>query len=152
MQENDKMPDFTLPRDGGATVSLSDFAGKKLVLFLYPKDDTPGCTLESIEFTAKHPLFEAEGATVVGLSKDSVKDHDKFCKKHDLKVPLLSDESGELVERLGAWVEKSMYGKKFMGIERTTFLIDGDGIIRKIWRKVKVEGHVDEVLEAVKAI
>ena len=152
MQENDKMLNFTLPRDGGEMVSLSDYAGKKLVLFLYPKDDTPGCTLESIEFTTKLPFFEAEGAAVVGLSKNSVNDHDKFCKKHDLKVPLLSDEASDLVDRLGAWKEKSMYGKTFMGIERTTLLIDENGTIRKIWRKVKVKGHVDEVLVAVKSI
>lgn len=152
MQENDKMPDFTLPRDGGAMVTLSDFAGKKLVLFLYPKDDTPGCTLESIEFTAKLPLFEAEGATIVGMSKDSVSDHDKFCEKHGLGVPLLSDESGALVEQLGAWIEKTTFGNKKMGIDRTTVLIDGNGIIRKIWRKVKVDGHVDDVLSAVKSI
>ncbi len=152
MQENDKMPDFTLPRDGGEMVSLSDYAGKKLVMFLYPKDDTPDCTLESIEFTAKQPLFEAVGAAVVGLSKDSVKSHDKFCAKHDLKVPLLSDEDSDLVEKLGSWVEKNMYGKTYMGIDRSTFLIDGDGVVRKIWRKVKVDGHVDEVLAAVKAL
>lgn len=152
MQENDQMPNFTLPRDGGSMVSLSDFADRTLVLFLYPKDDTPGCTLESLEFTAKLPLFEAEGAAVVGMSKNSVKDHDKFCKKHGLKVPLLSDETGELIEALGAWVEKSMYGKTYMGIERSTLLIDGSGVVHKIWRKVKVAGHVDDVLAAVKSI
>ena len=152
MQENDKMPNFALPRDGGETVSLSDYEGQALVMFLYPKDDTPGCTLESIEFTAKQSLFEAAGASIVGLSKDSVESHEKFCQKHDLKVPLLSDESGELVEALGAWKEKNMYGKTFMGIERTTFLVDGTGTIRKVWRNVKVDGHVDEVLEAVRAL
>ncbi|MBL4807666.1 MAG: peroxiredoxin [Rhodobacteraceae bacterium] len=148
----DKLPDFELPRDGGNMVKLSDFTGKTLVLFLYPKDDTSGCTKESIEFTEKKALFDAEGAVIVGLSKDSVKSHDKFVVKHDLGVMLISDESCKLVEALGAWVEKSMYGRKYMGIERTTLLVDSTGVIRNLWRKVKVPGHVDAVLEAVKTL
>lgn len=152
MQTGDQFPDFTLQRDGGNTMSLNDFAGRKLVLFLYPKDDTPGCTTESIEFTAQLSDFTDAGAAVVGLSKDSVARHDKFIKKHNLGMPLLSDEDGGLLETLGCWVEKNMYGRKYMGIERTTFLIDETGVIKQIWTKVKVKGHVDEVLKAVKAL
>lgn len=150
MQVGDNFPLFTLPRDGGGSLSLDDFKGQKLVLFLYPKDDTPGCTLESIEFTARSEDFAAAGAIVAGLSKDSAASHDKFVKKHSLGVALLSDETGELLEMLGCWVEKNMYGRTYMGIERTTFLIDESGVIRQIWNKVKVKGHVDAVLEAVK--
>jgi peroxiredoxin Q/BCP len=152
MQTGDQFPDFTLPRDGEGSMSLEDFKGQKLVLFLYPKDDTPGCTLESIEFTARADNFTAAGAIVVGLSKDSAASHDKFIKKHDLGMPLLSDETGGLLETLGCWVEKNMYGRTYMGIERTTFLIDEAGIIRQIWNKVKVKGHVETVLEAVKTL
>ena len=152
MQIGDQFPKFTLPRDGGGSMSLADFKGQKLVLFLYPKDDTPGCTLESIEFTARSEDFAAAGATIVGLSKDSAASHDKFIKKHDLGMPLLSDEAGSLLETLGCWVEKNMYGRTYMGIERTTFLIDEAGVIRHIWNKVKVKGHVDAVLEAVKTL
>jgi peroxiredoxin Q/BCP len=152
MQAGDQFPDFTLPRDGEGTMSLADFKGQKLVLFLYPKDDTPGCTLESIDFTARSDDFVEAGAIVVGLSKDSVASHDKFISKHNLGMPLLSDETGALLKTLGCWVEKNMYGRTYMGIERTTFLIDGDGVIRQIWNKVKVKGHVDAVLEAVKTL
>lgn len=152
MQLGDQFPNFTLPRDGGGTMSLSDFRGRKLVLFLYPKDDTTGCTLESIEFTARAADFEDAGAVVVGLSKDSAASHDKFIDKYDLGMPLLSDEDGGLLETLGCWVEKNMYGRTYMGIERTTFLIDESGVIRQIWNKVKVKGHVDIVLEAVKSL
>lgn len=152
MQLGDQFPKFALPRDGGGSMSLADLKGQKLVLFLYPKDDTPGCTLESIEFTARSEDFAAAGATVVGLSKDSAASHDKFIKKHDLGMPLLSDETGNLLETLGCWVEKNMYGRTYMGIERTTFLIDEAGVIRRIWNKVKVKGHVDAVLEAVKTL
>jgi len=150
MQVGDAFPDFTLPRDGGEAMSLADFKGQKLVLFLYPKDDTPGCTLESIDFTARLDDFAVAGAIVVGLSKDSVTSHDKFIEKHNLGMPLLSDETGQLIEPLGCWVEKNMYGRTYMGIERTTFLIDETGVIRHIWNKVKVKGHVETVLEAVK--
>lgn len=152
MQEGQNFPDFTLPRDGGETVSLSDFSDRKLVLFLYPKDDTPGCTTESIGFSGQLDAFQAAGAVVVGMSKDSIKDHDKFVKKFELTVPLLSDESGKLLESLGVWVEKKMYGRTYMGIERTTFLIDGTGVIQKVWHKVKVEGHIEDVLKAVQSL
>ena len=142
-------PDFSLPRDGGGTVSLSDYAGRALVLFFYPRDDTSGCTKEAVGFSQALAQFEAAGAAVVGVSKDSVKSHDKFVAKHALTVPLISDEEGDLCERMGVWKEKSMYGKTYMGIERSTFLISPDGTIAKAWRKVKVPGHVEEVLEAV---
>lgn len=152
MQVGDPFPDFTLPRDGEGTMSLADFKGQKLVLFLYPKDDTPGCTLESIDFTTRLDDFTDAGAIVVGLSKDSAASHDKFINKHNLGMPLLSDEVGGLLETLCCWVEKNMYGRTYMGIERTTFLIDENGAIQQIWKKVKVKGHVDAVLEAVKAM
>lgn len=148
---NDMAPDFSLPRDGGGTLSLADFKGKALVLFFYPKDDTSGCTKESIGFSEALQDFAAAGAAVVGVSKDSVKSHDKFVKKHGLAMPLLSDEDSTMCEDYGVWAEKSMYGKSYMGIERSTFLIDGEGRIVRVWRKVKVPGHVDEVLAAVKA-
>lgn len=145
-------PDFTLPRDGGTTLSLSALRPAKVVLFFYPKDDTPGCTVEASEFTARIDAFTEAGAVVVGTSKDSVESHDKFIAKHDLAVPLVSDEHGSVCESYETWVEKRMYGKIFMGIERTTFLIDPTGRIARVWRKVKVPGHVDEVLEAVRAL
>ena len=145
-------PEFTLPRDGGGTVSLSDLRGAPVVLFFYPKDDTSGCTAEARGFTAALPEFSAAGAQVLGVSKDSVAKHDKFRDKHELGVPLLSDAEDEVCETYGVWVEKKMYGRTFMGIERTTFLIDASGIIRRIWRKVKVKGHAEEVLEAVRAL
>ncbi|MBD3625565.1 MAG: peroxiredoxin [Rhodobacteraceae bacterium] len=148
----DPAPDFTLPRDGGESMSLSDFAGRALVLYFYPRDDTSGCTKEAIAFTALIDQFRAAGAEVVGVSKDPVAKHDKFVAKHDLGIPLLSDEAGDLCERLGVWKEKSMYGKAFMGIERSTFLIDREGRIAREWRKVKVPGHAEEVLDAVRAL
>ena len=149
---NDMAPDFSLPRDGGGTLSLADFKGKTLVLFFYPKDDTPGCTKESIGFSEALADFDAAGAAVVGVSKDSAASHDKFVKKHGLGVPLLSDDGSTMCEDYGVWAEKSMYGKTYMGIERSTFLIDGSGKIVRVWRKVKVPGHVDEVLAAVRAM
>lgn len=149
---NDMAPDFTLPRDGGSTMCLADFKGKALVLFFYPKDDTSGCTKESIGFSGALQDFAAAGAAVVGVSKDSVKSHDKFVNKHSLTVPLLSDEDSTMCEDYGVWAEKSMYGKSYMGIERSTFLIDGEGRVARVWRKVKVPGHVEEVLAAVKAM
>ncbi|MEM1278344.1 MAG: thioredoxin-dependent thiol peroxidase [Pseudomonadota bacterium] len=145
-------PSFEMPADGGKTLSLSDFSGKKVVLYFYPKDDTSGCTKEAIGFSEQIGAFEAAGAVVIGVSKDPVKKHDKFIAKHDLKVALISDEDNDLCERYGVWVEKSMYGKKYMGIERSTFLIDGAGVLQKEWRKVKVPGHVDAVLEAVQEL
>lgn len=152
LESGQPAPDFTLPADGGETVSLKDLKGKAVVLYFYPKDDTPGCTKEAIGFTEKLGEFEAEGATVIGVSKDPVTKHDKFKDKHDLKITLASDEEGDVAERYGVWKEKNMYGRKYMGIERSTFLIGPDGEIRRVWRKVKVPGHVDEVLQAVRDI
>ncbi|MEL6684060.1 MAG: thioredoxin-dependent thiol peroxidase [Pseudomonadota bacterium] len=148
----EKAPDISLPRDGGEIVNLSDFAGKKVVLYFYPKDDTPGCTKEAIGFTENVDAFAALDTVILGVSKDSVKKHDKFVAKHDLKIALLSDEDGDVCERYGTWVKKSMYGKTYMGIERATYLIDSDGKIAQAWRKVRVPGHVDAVLEAVRAL
>ena len=152
VEAGQKAPDLTLPRDGGGEVSLSDFSGQKVVLYFYPRDDTSGCTKEATGFSTALPDFEAAGAVVIGVSKDSVKSHDKFRAKHDLGIILASDENGDVCERYGVWVEKSMYGKTYMGIERSTFLIDGAGVIREVWRKVKVPGHVEKVLEAARAI
>ena len=151
-QTGDKAPDFTLPRDGGGTVTLSDLQGSPVVLFFYPRDDTPGCTKESIGFSEQRTAFDAAGAQVFGVSKDSLASHDKFVAKHDLTVPLLSDEDSNMCEDYGVRKEKKMYGKTFMGIERTTVLIGADGTILRRWDKVKVPGHVEEVLEAVKAL
>ena len=145
-------PDFTLPRDGGGTVTLSGFRPGKVVLYFYPKDDTPGCTLEAQDFSARMAEFTAAGTKVIGVSKDSVKAHDKFCRKHGLSVILASDEAGQTCEDYGVWVEKSMYGKTYMGIERTTVLIDGAGQVVRVWNKVSVKGHADEVLEAARAL
>jgi peroxiredoxin Q/BCP len=149
---NDMAPDFSLPRDGGDTVSLSDLRGKIVVLFFYPRDDTSGCTKESIGFSEGQDDFAAAGAVIYGISKDSVESHDKFVAKRNLTVPLLSDEHGSTCEEYGVWKEKSMYGKTFMGIERSTFVIDADGKIAHVWRKVKVPGHVEEVLDVVKGM
>jgi thioredoxin-dependent peroxiredoxin len=146
-----KAPEFSLPSDGGGTASLGDFAGKSVVLYFYPKDDTSGCTKEAVGFSERLADFQAAGAVVVGVSKDSVASHDKFKAKHRLGLVLASDEGSDTAERYGVWGEKSMYGKKYMGIERSTFLIK-DGIVVRVWRKVKVPGHVDEVLEALKAV
>lgn len=145
-------PDFTLPRDGGGDVTLSALKPSKVVLYFYPRDDTPGCTTEAIEFTALIAEFEAAGAKVIGISKDTVAKHDKFIAKHDLGVILASDAEGDVCERYGVWVEKSMYGKTSMGIERASFLIDGEGRVAQVWRKVKAAGHAAEVLEAVRAL
>ncbi len=150
--EGQPLPAFDLPTDGGSKASNADFAGKLLVLYLYPKDDTSGCTKESLGFAEAYEDFRSAGADVVGLSKDSVKSHDKFKAKYDFPFTLLADEETCLIDALGSWVEKSMYGKKYMGTDRSTFVVDRGGVIRKVWRKVKVPGHVDEVLEAVKAM
>ena len=152
LQPGSKAPGFTLPADGGREVSLSDFAGKPVVLYFYPKDDTPGCTREAIDFSDRIAEFDAAGAVVIGVSKDTAAKHDKFKAKHGLKVVLVSDAASDVTERYGAWVEKQMYGKTYMGIERCTFLIGPDGAIARVWRGVKVPGHVDAVLEAVKAL
>lgn len=141
-------PDFTLPRDGGGEVTLSSLRPGAVVLYFYPKDDTPGCTVEAIDFTAQAAEFASVGATVIGISKDSVKAHDKFVKKHKLGIMLASDEAGKTCEDYGTWVEKSMYGKTYWGIERATYLIDKSGNVAQVWRKVKVAGHVSEVLAA----
>ena len=143
-------PDFNLPRDGGGRVSLADFRGKPLVLFFYPKDDTTGCTAESLAFTALAGEFEAAGAAVVGMSPDSAVCHDRFIRKHKLSVALASDEEKTTLQAYGVWKQKSMYGRTFMGVERTTFLIGADGTIAMIWQKVKVPGHAEEVLKAVR--
>ena len=143
---------FTLPRDGGGNVSLADYAGKKLVLFFYPRADTPGCTREAIDFTRLDSAFADEGAAVLGISADTVKAQESFRNKHQLSVPLISDEQHEMLEAYGAWGEKSMYGRNFMGIIRTTVLIGADGRVAKIWRNVRVDGHADEVLAAVRAL
>lgn len=152
VQTGDKAPDFKLPTDGGGTCALSDFAGKPLILYFYPKDDTPGCTTEAQGFRDAMPDFAKCGAAIVGVSKDTVKKHDRFKAKHDLNFALISDEEGTLCESYGVWVEKNLYGRKYMGIERATFLIDGTGKINEVWRKVRVKGHVDKVLAAVQAL
>lgn len=143
-------PEFSAPSTSGETRSLKDYAGKKLVLFFYPRDNTSGCTKEAVGFTEMLAQFEAAGATIVGVSKDSMKSHDKFVEKQGLKVELLSDEESTLCEDFGVWKEKSMYGKTYMGIERSTFVIDEAGKITHVWRKVKVPGHVEAVLDAIK--
>ena len=145
-------PGFTLPANGGRTVSLEDFRGRKVVLYFYPKDDTSGCTREALDFTAEAAAFREAGAVVIGVSKDPVGRHDRFVEKHGLDVVLVSDAEGDLCERWGTWVEKSMYGRRYMGIERATFLIDAAGVLHRVWRKVKVPGHVAEVLAATRAL
>ncbi len=152
LKEGDKAPAFSLPADGGETVSLNDLKGKNVVLYFYPKDDTSGCTAEAIAFTGDAKAFARAGTVVVGISKDTPVSHDKFKKKYKLGVALGSDEDVKTAEKYGVWVEKSMYGRKYMGMERATFLIDGTGRIRKIWRKVKVPGHSAEVLAAAKEL
>ncbi|MEO0399669.1 MAG: thioredoxin-dependent thiol peroxidase [Pseudomonadota bacterium] len=150
--EGAKAPAFTLPTDGEGSVKLKDYAGKTLVLYFYPKDDTSGCTKQAIGFSEHLADFESAGAEILGVSKDTVAKHDKFKAKHDLTITLGSDEEGKALEAYGVWKEKSMYGKKYMGIERSTFVIDGKGVIQQVWRKVKVPGHVEAVLEAVEAL
>ena len=145
-------PKFRLPRDGGSTVSLSDFAGKKLVLFFYPRADTPGCTREAIDFTRLSEAFAASGTALLGVSADSLKAQEKFRDKHEIAVPLISDEQHEMLEAYGAWGEKSLYGRTFQGIIRTTILVGTDGHVARIWRHVKVDGHADAVLAAARAL
>jgi peroxiredoxin Q/BCP len=149
--EGEKAPSFHLPRDGGNTVSLADFAGQKLVLFFYPRADTPGCTREAIDFTRLKDAFAAAGTAVVGVSADEPKAQDAFRNKHQLAVPLASDEKHEMLAAYGAWGEKSMYGRTFMGILRTTVLIGTDGRIIRVWRNVRVDGHAEEVLAAARS-
>ncbi len=145
-------PDFTLPVTGGGEISLSDLRGKAVVLYFYPRDDTPGCTKEAVGFSEHLEAFADAGAVVFGVSRDTMAKHDRFVAKHTLTVPLLADIDGAVTEAYGVWVEKNMYGKKSMGIERATYLIDASGNIARIWRKVKVAGHVEEVLDAVRAL
>jgi thioredoxin-dependent peroxiredoxin len=147
----DRAPDFELATEGDKSVRLKDFKGKKLVLYFYPKDDTTGCTAEAIAFNGLKKDFAKAGAVILGVSPDPVKAHAKFKAKHDLSLELASDEAKDMLNAYGVWVEKSMYGRKYMGVERTTFLIDGAGKIERVWRKVKVPGHAEEVLQAVKA-
>lgn len=152
LEEGAKAPDFRLPADDGSEVKLSKLKGQPVVLYFYPKDDTSGCTREAKDFSDLSGAFTKAGAAVYGISPDSVKSHVKFRCKHDLTVRLLADEEKQTVTAYGVWVEKSMYGKKYMGVERSTFLIDGKGKLVKVWRKVSVPGHAEEVLEAVKAL
>jgi peroxiredoxin Q/BCP len=151
LQAGDKAPAFDLPTDTGR-VSLAGLKGKKIVLYFYPKDDTSGCTSEALQFSSEVEEFAKLGAVIVGVSKDSAASHAKFRLKHDLTVELAADTTGEIVETYGAWVEKSMYGRKYMGIDRSTFLIDADGVVREVWRKVKVPGHIKSVLTAARAL
>ncbi|MEP3113734.1 thioredoxin-dependent thiol peroxidase [Nisaea sp.] len=148
----EKAPDFNMATDGGGSVSLKDLKGKKVVLYFYPKDDTPGCTKEACAFRDAMPDFSGIDAEIIGVSKDPVAKHDKFKTKYDLPFMLASDEESDVCERFGVWVEKNMYGKKYMGIERTTFLIDGNGVVRHVWRKVKVPRHAEAVLEVAKGV
>jgi peroxiredoxin Q/BCP len=152
LAEGDKAPPFTLETGAAKKLSLKDFAGKPVVLYFYPKDDTPGCTKEAIDFSSSAAAFKKLGVTVLGVSKDTSESHERFRKKHALTISLGSDPEGKVIESYGAWVEKSMYGRTYMGIERSTFLIDGKGKIARIWRKVRVPGHVDDVLAAAKAL
>jgi thioredoxin-dependent peroxiredoxin len=150
--EGELGPDFELPTDGGGRTHLQELRGKPVVIYFYPKDDTSGCTAEAIDFNGLRAKFAAAGATVIGISPDSAASHDKFKHKHDLKIALAADPERSAIEAYGVWKEKSMYGRKYFGVERSTFLVDRDGRIAKIWRKVKVPGHADEVLAATKAL
>ncbi|MDR3514978.1 MAG: thioredoxin-dependent thiol peroxidase [Azospirillaceae bacterium] len=152
LETGSSAPDFTLATDGAGSVTLSALRGKPVILYFYPKDDTSGCTKEACGFRDALPDFGAVAATVIGISKDSVASHDKFKAKYTLPFTLASDADGAVCESYGTWVEKSMYGRKYFGIDRATFLIDGDGVIRQIWRKVKVTGHVEAVLKALQAL
>lgn len=152
LTEGQKAPAFRLPRDGGNVVTLSDYAGQKLVLFFYPRADTPGCTREAIDFTRLKDAFTAAGAAVLGISADPLKAQEKFRDKHSLGIPLISDEQHEMLEAYGAWGEKSMYGKRFLGILRTTVLVGPDGKVAKVWRNVRVDGHADQVLAAARSL
>lgn len=152
IEEGRRAPDFTLPVDGGGTIALKGLRGRKVVLYFYPKDDTPGCTREACAFRDALPDFARAGAVVVGVSRDSAARHDAFKKKHGLGFPLAADADGKACEAYGVWVEKSLYGRAYMGIERATFLIDEKGVVRAVWRKVKVAGHAQAVLAAAEAL
>ena len=149
LRPGDTAPDFTAPTDGGGAVRLQDLRGKKVVLYFYPKDDTPGCTTEACDFRNDYASFQGKDVVVLGVSPDSAKSHDKFKQKHSLPFPLVADENHEIAEAYGAWQEKSMYGKKYMGVQRSTFVIDEGGKIAAVYDKVKVKGHVDDVLSKV---
>ncbi len=150
LSEGDPVPDVRLEGMEGQPISPTDFRGQKLVLYFYPKDDTSGCTREAQDFTALASEFENAGAWILGISKDDAGKHRKFTDKYDLKVPLATDPDGSVCEAFGTWIQKSMYGRKYMGIERATFLVDQDGMVRRVWRNVKVPGHAEEVLEAAR--
>lgn len=152
IEEGKKAPDFTLPGDGGDKIKLSALKGRPVVVYFYPKDDTPGCTKEAIAFTELLPEFEKLGAHIIGISPDSVAAHDKFVAKHELGIRLAADEEKKVAEKYGVWVEKSMYGRKYMGVERSTFLLDSKGKIANCWRKVKVKDHAEAVLAALKEL
>jgi thioredoxin-dependent peroxiredoxin len=152
LKEGARAPGFELPSDGGGMVALSDFRGRKLVLYFYPRADTPGCTREAIDFSRLKAVFARSGTAVLGVSADAVAAHDAFKAKHKLTIPLGSDENHKMLEAYGAWGKKSLYGRTFMGIKRTTFLIDADGRIARIWNNVKVDGHAEAVLDAAKAL
>jgi len=148
----DSAPDFELDGDGGTRISLSALAGAPVVVYFYPKDDTPGCTKEAIAFSGLEPEFADLGVTIIGISPDTAAKHDRFKAKHDLTIRLAADPDTATCEAFGVWVEKSMYGRKYMGVERSTFLVDANGKVARVWRKVKVAGHAEDVLEAVKAL
>jgi len=152
ISEGDKAPTFTLEADGESIINLKDFRGKTVVLYFYPKDSTPGCTIEACDFRDHIQAFTKKNITIIGVSKDSIKRHDNFKAKYELPFTLVSDNDNKVCETYGTWVEKSMYGKKYMGIERSTFLIGPDGIILKVWRKVKVSGHVENVLKCAETL
>ena len=152
LSEGDPAPDAKLEGMDGQSMNLADYRGQKLVLYFYPKDDTSGCTREAQDFTALAADFEKAGVWILGVSKDDAKKHRKFVDKYELKIPLATDTDGSVCEAFGTWVEKSMYGRKYMGIDRATFLIDGDGVVQRVWRKVKVPGHAEEVLAAAREL
>jgi peroxiredoxin Q/BCP len=152
LSEGDPVPDVKLEGMEGQPVSPADFRGQKLVIYFYPKDDTSGCTREAQDFSALAEEFEKSGTWILGVSKDDAKKHRKFVDKYDLKIPLATDPNGLVCEAFGTWIQKSMYGRKYMGIERATFLIDGDGLVQRVWRNVKVPGHVEEVLNAAREL
>lgn len=148
----DEAPQFSLPKDGGDVIRLADFTGRPVLVYFYPKDDTAGCTSEAIDFSRLKPEFDKAGAAVIGISPDSARKHDKFKAKHELSIALAADEERKAIEAYGVWVEKQMYGRSYMGVERATFLVGRDGRIAAIWRKVRVKGHAEAVLEAVRSL
>ena len=152
VEEGDRVPDVKLVATDGREIGPLDFKGNKLVLYFYPKDDTSGCTREAQDFSALAEEFEKAGTWILGVSKDDSKSHEKFTGKYDLKIQLATDADGSVCEAFGTWTEKSMYGRKYMGIERATFLIDRDSIVKRVWRKVKVPGHAEQVLEAAREL